>query len=92
MLNLDGIVDTFNQEGLHTVCLTENAYQEWLAFSNAIEKRMRPDGDLKDFTDWGGKAPGAAVRIAGVLHGINHGTAYQEKMKLSERYVLIQLL
>ena len=68
-------MDSFNREGLHTVYLTDDAYQEWLEFAHAIEKRMKPDGDLKEFTDWGGKAPGSAVRIAGVLHGIKHAHA-----------------
>ena len=27
---------------------------------------------MEHVTDWAGKAPGAAVRIAGVLHGIEH--------------------
>ncbi len=29
-------------------------------------------GELEHFTDWAGKAPGAAARLAGVLHGIKH--------------------
>lgn len=33
---------------------------------------MRPGRELEHFTDWAGKAPGAAARLAGVLHGIRH--------------------
>jgi hypothetical protein len=33
---------------------------------------MRPGGDMEHFTDWAAKAPGAAARLAGVLHGIKH--------------------
>lgn len=33
---------------------------------------MRPGRELEHFTDWAGKAPGAAARLAGVLHGIKH--------------------
>ena len=33
---------------------------------------MRPGNDFEHATDWAAKAPGAAVRLAGVLHGIEH--------------------
>jgi len=33
---------------------------------------MRPGRSMEHATDWAGKAPGAAVRLAGVLHGIEH--------------------
>ena len=33
---------------------------------------MRPGGDFEHATDWAGKAPGAAARLAAVLHGIEH--------------------
>ena len=33
---------------------------------------MRPSKEFEHCTDWAGKAPGAAARLAGVLHGIKH--------------------
>lgn len=33
-----------------------------------IEARLRPKGDLADLADWAGKATGAVVRLAGLLH------------------------
>jgi hypothetical protein len=33
---------------------------------------MRAEGCMTHVTDWAGKAPGAAARIAAVLHGIEH--------------------
>ena len=33
---------------------------------------MQPGRELEHFTDWAGKAPGAAARLAGVLHGVKH--------------------
>lgn len=36
--------------------------------SDVIEARLRPGADLAELADWGGKAVGAVVRIAGLLH------------------------
>ncbi len=52
--------------------LEPEAHAEWNAFAAAIEAKMRSQGSLEQFRDWGGKAPGAAARIAGVLHAIKH--------------------
>lgn len=37
-------------------------------FQDALEPRLRPGSDLHHIADWANKAPGAAVRIAGLLH------------------------
>jgi hypothetical protein len=42
------------------------------ALSADNEKRLRPDGDLAGIPDWAGKAVGAAMRIAGLLHLAEH--------------------
>lgn len=72
MLDWEGRVDDFGQQGQHTLRLTAEAKAEHQLFAQAIEVQMRPGGDLEHFTDWAGKAPGAAARIAGVLHGTKH--------------------
>jgi Protein of unknown function (DUF3987) len=59
-------------DGLYQVSLSPDAYLEWHEFAKAIERKMRAGGELEQFTDWGGKAPGAATRLAGVLHGIQY--------------------
>lgn len=56
----------------HVLRLSEEAYAEWHEFARAIEVKMQPGRELEHFTDWAGKAPGAAARLAGVLHGIKH--------------------
>lgn len=56
----------------HGLRLSEDAHREWLDFARAIELQMQPGNDLEHLTDWAGKAPGAAARLAGVLHGIKH--------------------
>ncbi len=38
----------------------------------ALHGGQRPSQPLEHFTDWADKAPGAAARLAGVLHGIKH--------------------
>ncbi|WP_395110723.1 DUF3987 domain-containing protein [Actinomadura sp. SCN-SB] len=45
------------------------AVQELLADT---EPRFRPGNDLAHMPDWGGKYPGAVVRIAGLLHLAQH--------------------
>lgn len=56
----------------HLLRLSGEAALERHEFAQAIELQMRPGGDLEHFTDWAGKAPGAAVRLAGILHAVKH--------------------
>ncbi|SDW21160.1 Bifunctional DNA primase/polymerase, N-terminal [Albimonas donghaensis] len=56
----------------HVISLSPGAFEEWLSFAKRFEARMRPGGDFENATDWAGKAPGAAVRVAGVLHAADH--------------------
>lgn len=72
MLDWAERVDDFGQQGQYSLRLSAEAKAEHQAFAKAIEVQMRPGGDLEHFTDWAGKAPGAAARIAGVLHGAKH--------------------
>jgi putative DNA primase/helicase len=44
------------------------AYEAWKEFQRAIEILMREGNKLYCLKDWGSKLPGAAARIAGVLH------------------------
>lgn len=72
MLDWEPDTDEHGNERPHVLRLSADAYREWLDFALAIEERMRPGQELEHFTDWAGKAPGAAARLAGVLHGIKH--------------------
>lgn len=56
----------------HTLELSPQAYAELHAFAHGIEEKMRPGEELEHATDWAGKAPGTAARLAGVLHAIKH--------------------
>jgi hypothetical protein len=53
---------------LRKIHLTNEAYQEWCEFSQWVEINLREGGKFEFITDWGGKLPGAAIRIAGLIH------------------------
>ncbi|PLY12832.1 MAG: hypothetical protein C0631_15905 [Sedimenticola sp.] len=72
MLDWEPAIDEHGEERPHLLRLSKEAYAEWYAFAQAIEAQMQPGRELEHFTDWAGKAPGAAARLAGVLHGIKH--------------------
>jgi hypothetical protein len=66
-----GLLETEpNAEGAIRLALSEDAAQSRLAFEGRLEPRLGPGGDLNHMGDWAGKAAGAAVRIAGVMHAV----------------------
>ena len=72
MLDWPALTDNYGHQGQYALQLSVEARAEHLSLAKAIETKMRPGGDLEHFTDWAGKAPGVAARIAGVLHGVKH--------------------
>jgi len=72
MLEMKAVVDEYGNEVPYVLCLSDEAAAELHEFAKTIELKMRPEGDLEHCSDWAGKAPGAAARIAGILHGIEH--------------------
>ena len=72
MLGWQTIPREYGKGKLHILHLSDAAAHELNDFARIIEVNMRPGGDMEHFTDWAGKAPGAAARIAGVLHAIKH--------------------
>lgn len=57
---------------LFAIQLTEEAHADWKAFAREVETGMAEGGPLESLRDWAGKAAGAAGRIAGVFHCIEH--------------------
>jgi putative DNA primase/helicase len=53
--------------------LTADALDCWHAFAEMVEQRQGPGGDLENISDWSGKLPGAALRVAGNLHLVEQG-------------------
>ncbi|MGN8159504.1 YfjI family protein [Salinisphaera sp. SWV1] len=72
ILNWPAAFDHEGRATLHTLHLSKDARQDWYEFSQLVEASMRPGGDFQHATDWAGKCPGQAIRVAGVLHGIRH--------------------
>ena len=58
-----------------SLTLTAEALDSWYAFGQMIEQRQGEGGDLEAIQDWSGKLPGAALRIAGNFHLVEHGAA-----------------
>lgn len=75
---LVGIAQTewaVNDKGDNThqyLCLSKGAYQEWRKFAEQIEAELGNDGIFSGMTDWAGKIPGQAARIAGLFHIIEN--------------------
>lgn len=61
------------QEVPRCLSLTAEALDYWHAFAHMIESRQGEGGDLESIQDWSGKLPGAALRIAGNFHLVEHG-------------------
>jgi hypothetical protein len=72
MLDWEPAIDEHGDERPHLLRLSDEARSEHHAFAQDIEVQMQPGRELEHFTDWAGKAPGAAARLAGVLHGVKH--------------------
>ncbi len=60
-----------NENGAKTAYrlgLDPAAYALWGQFAGMVETELRPGGQFEFMTDWAGKFPGQAVRLAGLLH------------------------
>jgi len=75
MLEWKPLMTEWGRQQPHEVRLSSEAHAEWKKFQRAMERRMRPGGDFEHATDWAGKAPGAAARLAGILHCVEHASA-----------------
>lgn len=94
MLDWEPATDEDGGACLHKLHLSNEAYDEWYAFAQAIEVQMQPGCELEHFTDWAGKAPGAAARLAGVLHGIKHahGTPWEAAITAETMIAALELM
>jgi hypothetical protein len=68
---------------------SSDAYRSWKDFQRAIELLMREGGKLCYLKDWASKLPGAAARIAGVMHCV---TASPEDNCIIDDVVMDQAL
>ena len=72
ILDMESASDDAGEPIAHILRLTPESFAEWRAFALRVEAEMRAGGTFEMATDWAGKAPGAAARLAGVLHVIEH--------------------
>jgi len=94
MLDWTPATDDHGDERPHLLRLNREAQSEHHAFAQAIEEQMQPGRDLEHFTDWAGKAPGAAARLAGVLHGIEHahGTPWEAEITVKTMIAALETM
>ncbi len=58
--------------------LTKDALAVWEEFSVMVEAELGEDGEMTTFSDWGGKLPGTALRVAGLMHLVERGPEINE--------------
>jgi hypothetical protein len=84
MLNAPMACDPEGRPCRQLIRLGHEAQALQLEFARDIEGQMRPGGDFEHATDWAGKAPGQAARLAGVLHCIQHAHAEPWAVEVSD--------
>jgi putative DNA primase/helicase len=94
LLEIEPVQDEQGSEQARLLTLTPAALEAWQAFSQYIEDRQGPDGEYYSFQDWTSKLPGAALRIAGLFHVVEHGAAVQQinKQTIEKALDLAELL
>jgi len=78
LLNIEPIFDESGVELPRLLRLSEDALSSWLKFSQYIESHQGEGGKFECIQDWTGKLPGAALRIAGLLHVTTNDENYLE--------------
>jgi putative DNA primase/helicase len=68
ILNIEAGEDEQGNRQPYILHFSKKTFQEWLDFSRMVEVELREGGRFEHITDWAGKLPGAAARIAGLLH------------------------
>jgi hypothetical protein len=72
LLKLPVSRDEDGQLDRHLLQLDNSAKKHVITLMDKLEPHLGEDGSLSHMTDWGGKCAGAVVRIAGLLHMVEH--------------------
>jgi hypothetical protein len=72
MFRLPAGKDEAGQPVPHILRFAADAYELHRDLSRALDREMAPGGALSEMKGWASKAPGAAARIAGILHVAEH--------------------
>lgn len=62
---------------------SREAHHEWREFARSVEQHLRPGGRYEHMSDWAGKLPGAAVRVAGNFHCVEHAQGQPHGVPIS---------
>ena len=73
LLSVPKAVDETGEEMPRMLELDMEALGTWEDFDRRVEVMLGPKGELSSMGDWGGKLPGTALRIAGLLHLVEYG-------------------
>jgi len=83
LLAITPIIDEGDRVHPYMLTLSPAAYREWKDFQRMVETKMRDGGDYEYIKDWGGKLPGAAARLAGLLHCVEHAETLTANLIIS---------
>ena len=72
LLSIKPQADDGGQVEPYVICISEDAYEVWLEFAKVVEADMREGRRFEYLSDWAGKLPGTAARVAGNLHCVKH--------------------
>lgn len=94
LLAVNPLSDESGKERPRLLKLAPEAIKSWLSFSQYIESNQGQYGEFHSIQDWTGKLPGAALRIAGLCHVVEHGdkTAIIGKETIERALDLAELL
>ena len=73
LLSVPKLFNAAGKEAPRMLVLDRDALGVWEQFDARVERMLGPGGELESMDDWGGKLPGSALRIAGILHLVEHG-------------------
>ncbi|MDL2318487.1 DUF3987 domain-containing protein [Eubacteriales bacterium OttesenSCG-928-A19] len=87
---LHGLLDIPMPEQEHVIRLSSEAYALSAGFADVLEPRLIDD--LEAISDWAGKLHGAVLRVAGILHTMEHGrdaAAHEVSGRVMQNAILI---
>ena len=73
LLSVPKLLNDAGKEVPRTLVLDQDALGVWVQFDARVEGMLGFGGELESMDDWGGKLPGTALRIAGIMHLVEHG-------------------
>lgn len=82
LLSLPWALDSSGKLTSYLLQLSPEAYREWVNFHYDVEAALGRGGELEQIADWGGKLHGAAARLAGLLHLVEHDAPQMQPITL----------